>query len=63
MTEQEARNAAEETVYVDYVLGDIIADCQRRGIPTHTKKGKLKNRSELEQKLIDAMVKEWTKQE
>lgn len=60
MTEQEARKIATERVYVYFVLDDILYGCQRRGIATHTKSGKQKSRSVLEQKLIDAMVKEMT---
>lgn len=60
MTEQEARKIATERVYVYFVLDDIIFGCQSRGIPTVTKSGKMKSRSVLEKKLIDAMVKEMT---
>jgi hypothetical protein len=53
MTRQEARARAEQFVYCDCTLGDILYHCQMAGIKTHTPKGKQKSRCELETALID----------
>ena len=52
MTRSEAMARAEEIVYVRCTLGDIIERCEILGIPTHTKRGKLRSRSDLEEELI-----------
>lgn len=58
MTYEEARKKAEEIVYCDLTLGCILYDCEKRGIPTHDKRGRQINRCNLEQKLIEAMAME-----
>lgn len=46
------RQQAQEKVYVYMCLGDIKEECLKRGIKV------VKNRSKMEQKLIEAYVKE-----
>lgn len=57
MTKQEAKKNAEMAVYVNMNRGDIIDACARRGI----KPGK--DRSKMEQRLIEAMTEEYAKSE
>ena len=59
MTEEKARSKAEEIVYVYYTMPTIVFACEKRGIKTETKSGKLRKRSDLEAALIDAMTKEF----
>ena len=53
MTREEVKQRAEQFVYCDCTLGDILYHCQMVGIKTHTPKGKQKSRSELETALIE----------
>jgi hypothetical protein len=53
MTREEAKEIAEQFVYCDCTLGDILYHCQMAGIKTHTPKGKQKSRCELETALIE----------
>lgn len=53
MTREEAREIAEQFVYCDCTLADILYHCQTVGIKTHTPKGKQKPRCELEAALIE----------
>lgn len=57
-TASEACEGAKTVVFVYCVLESIISRCRTYGIQTHTKSGKMKNRSELEIKLIKAMIRE-----
>lgn len=59
MTHEEAEKKAQEIVWVYYTLPTIVSECKVRGIQTHTKSGKLKNRTMLETQLIKAMTKEF----
>ena len=61
MTHEEAVKKAEELVWVDLNLGDIYYQCAVRKIPLHTKSGKLRNRTDLETELINAITKELEK--
>lgn len=54
MTREEAKEKAEMKVYVYMNRGDIEEECQERGIKV------VKNRSAMEQKLIEAYTNEWT---
>lgn len=56
MTREEARERAEEIVFVYCTLGDILYRCQMAGIKTHTSKGKQKSRCELETALINYYI-------
>ena len=53
MTREQAKERAEEIVYVYCTLGDILCRCERAGIPTHTPRGKRRSRTDLEQDLIE----------
>lgn len=53
MTKEEARERAEQFVYCDCTLGDILYHCKMAGIKAHTPKGKQKSRCELETALIE----------
>ena len=53
MTREEARERAEQFVYCDCTLGDILYRCQMAGIPTHTANGKQRSRTDLETELIE----------
>lgn len=59
MTHEEAVNKAQEIVWVDFTMPDIIRHCELRGILTRTKNGKLRSRTDLETALINAMTKEF----
>lgn len=52
MTKQEARRRAEVRVYVNMNRGDIEDACQAHGIKV------IRNRSKMEQALIEAIVAE-----
>jgi hypothetical protein len=54
MNEQIAREKAREKVYVYMCIGDIKYECEKRDIKV------TKNRSKMEQKLIEAYTKEWS---
>ncbi|BDF25850.1 hypothetical protein CE91St65_37300 [[Clostridium] symbiosum] len=54
MTRKEAREMAQELVFVNMNLGDIEEACRERGI-------KVTNRSSMEGKLIEALVEEYMK--
>lgn len=53
MTAAEARERATMFVYCECNLGDIIYRCERAGIPTKKKNGKLRSRTEMECDLIE----------
>ena len=57
LTEQEARKMAEEMVYVYMTLGTIQDACRQFGIKV------VKSRHTMEQKLIEAYVRQWTGKE
>lgn len=59
MTIEEAKKKAEEIVFVNYTLGDIIYYCEFYGIRTHTKNGKVRSRCTLEKALIEKMTKDF----
>lgn len=52
MTRAEAKARAEEIVYVHCVYSDILRRCIQVGIEIYNCRGKLKNRCELEDALI-----------
>ena len=54
MTEQEAKDKAIEKVYIYMCRGDIEYECKKRNIRI------VKDRCKMEQKLIQAYIKEWT---
>lgn len=60
MTQKEAKERAEEIVFVYSNLCDIFRRCDMAGIPTHTKKGKPRSRTELEEELITHYTKLYT---
>lgn len=53
MTRAEARARAEEIVYVGCVYSDILRRCTQAGISVFTSTGKLRNRPDLEDDLIN----------
>ncbi|MDY5477884.1 MULTISPECIES: hypothetical protein [Enterocloster] len=55
MTREEAREKAQEIVFVNMNLGDIEEGCRKRGIKV------TKNRSSMEGKLIEALTEEYMK--
>lgn len=55
MTRKEAREKAEEMVFVNMNLGDIEEGCRKRGIKV------TKNRSSMEGKLIEVLTEEYMK--
>ena len=57
MTRQEAKQRAELVVYADYSLGDILYHCHCAGIKTADEKGIRRDRSELEEELIEHYIK------
>lgn len=57
-TALESCEEAKTVVFVYCVLESIIQRCRIFGIQTHSNAGKLKSRTELEIKLIKAMVRE-----
>lgn len=61
MTHEEAIKKAQEIVWVDFTMPDIVNNCKKLGITTLTKSGRLRNRNELEQELIYAIAKEFEK--
>ena len=61
MTREEAKERAEQFVYCDCTLGDILYHCQMAGIPTHTPKGKQRSRADLETELIEHYTNEFAK--
>lgn len=56
MNELQAREKAQEKVYIYMFLGEIEDECKNKGIKI------TKNRSKMESKLIDAYTKEWSKE-
>ncbi len=60
MTREQAKERAEEIVYVNCTLGDILYRCEIAGIPTYTQKGKQRSRTDLEQDLIEHYTKQYT---
>lgn len=52
MTMEKAREKAENKVYISMTLGDIEEECKRLGIKV------VKNRSSMEQKLIEVYANE-----
>lgn len=60
MTQEQAKERAEEIVYVYCTLGDILHRCEMAGIPTCTPKGKRRSRTDLEQDLIEHYTKQYT---
>ena len=58
MTHDEASKKAEEIVFCDFNLGDIHHQCIMRNIPIYRKNKKIRNRTELEIELINAIAKE-----
>lgn len=60
MTQKEAKERAEEIVFVYCTLGDILRRCEAAGIPTHTPKGKQRSRTDLEEELIAHYTKVYT---
>lgn len=59
MTREQAKERAEEIVYVYCTLGDILYRCEVAGIPTHTPRGKRRSRTDLEQDLIEHYTKQY----
>ena len=60
MAEEEARRKAEEIVYADYTVSNIIWACKTHGIQTYTKnKRRFRSRTALEADLIKAMTKKF----
>ena len=55
MTREEAREKAQELVFVNMNLGDIEEACRERGIKV------TKSRSSMEGKLIEALTEEYMK--
>lgn len=55
MTREEAREKAQEMVFMNMNRGDIEAGCRERGIKV------TKNRSSMERKLIEALTEEYMK--
>ena len=63
MTESEARKKAQEIVWVNWTAGDIEFHAERQGFKIkYQKNGQLANRADLEEQLIEAMTKQFTKQ-
>ena len=58
MTYEEARAKAQEIVYCDMTIGEILCACMDRGFPIIDKRGKRLARGVLEKKLITAMTEE-----
>jgi Fe2+ or Zn2+ uptake regulation protein len=56
MDRETAKKRAEEKVYVYMCRGDIEDECRERGIKV------TKNRSQMEEKLIEAFTDEWSKE-
>lgn len=63
MTEEKAKQKAEELVYGHLSLLSIIDYCRFAGIKTHTESGKQRKRYYLEKHLIYYLTKIYTKGE
>ena len=61
MNHEEAIKKAQELVFVYFTMPDIINNCKLLGIPTIRKNGRLRDRAELEQELINAIAKDFEK--
>ena len=63
MNRDQARNKAEEIVFVYCTLGDILYRCEIAGIPTYTRNGRRRSRTDLENELIEHYTNNYSKDE